>query len=134
MSEQERIETRSMTIGVILGGLPRELGTKSAPGALHLITTGDASARKHAKWMKKIFDGLGFSVARLSSGDPDASRANAYRADLAVGSLADFLADLGRENQLNITRYAAMIEDSRDAANSGVDRLFLSTYRKVYPG
>ena len=84
MSEQERIETRSMAIGVILGGIPRELGTESAPGALHLITAGEASARKHADWLKKLFDDLGFTVARLSSNDADTARANAYQADLVV--------------------------------------------------
>jgi hypothetical protein len=134
MSEQERIETRSLAIGVILGGLPRELGTKSAPGALHLFTAGDASARKHAGWLKKLFDGLGFTVARLSAGDSDRARANAYQADLIVGSFTAFAADLGRETALKITRYAVMIEGGPEAASSGAERTLLSAYRQIYPG
>lgn len=123
-----------MAIGVILGGLPRELGKKSAPGALHLVTTSDASAREHAAFMTRLYDTFGFTVARLSSSDSDRARAKAYRADLVVGSFTDLAADLGRETALKITRYAVMIEGGPESASSDAERALLSAYRKTYPG
>jgi hypothetical protein len=67
-------------------------------------------------------------ISRRTCGDdPEAVRVTAYRADVVVGTLDEFVADLGRETALGITRYAAMVEGGPAATA----RELLSAYRSV---
>jgi hypothetical protein len=75
----------------------------------------------------RILSRLGQRVARLSSSDSDEVRAAAYQADVVIGTLDDFVADLGREIDLRITRNTAMVEGG--PTDSAIP--LLRRYRKV---
>jgi hypothetical protein len=133
MSAQERIESRFAAILTILIGVARESGTPSTAGVLHLITTGEASALAHVDLLGRLCAALGITVARLSSDDAEATRAAAYRADVVIGTLTDFAADLERDTALGITRCAVMVENGPSAAPSVVEHQLLTKYRRVHP-
>ncbi|MFD7815400.1 hypothetical protein ACFV6E_21075 [Streptomyces sp. NPDC059785] len=118
MPELDRIETRVMAVGAL-----------ALQGAVHVLCRGDESAARHAEHMQKVLAHLGRRVGRLSAGDTDDVRRAAYRADVVVGTVDDFIADLGRESELGITRHTAMVEGGPDGTPSAL----LRTYRKVVP-
>ncbi|TDD95323.1 hypothetical protein [Actinomadura rubrisoli] len=80
------------------------------PGLVHMITAGEQSATAHFGYLSRLGSGLEITVARLSRDSSDTDRAKAYQAEVVVGTLDDFTADVGRESELCISRNTAMIE------------------------
>ncbi len=115
--EHDRIVLRWMALGLLRREHPH----------LHLITDGEASARVHTEQLAMLGEPRGVVVLRLSAKDSEAVRSAAYRADVVVGTVADFAADLGREPALGCTRDAAVVVDGPAAA---AHRL-LSAYQTV---
>ncbi|WP_131736478.1 hypothetical protein [Actinomadura roseirufa] len=99
-------------------------------GVVHLLTVSEESAVAHTKQLESVFALLGRRLARLSAGDSAEVRAAAYEADVVVGTVDDFVADLGRETELGIVRHAAVIEGDP----TGALVQLLDMYRRVMPG
>ncbi|MDQ0935223.1 hypothetical protein ABTZ93_39415 [Streptomyces sp. NPDC097941] len=125
MTEQERIETRVLAVLAVVALMPGDAGSRS--GALHLMLAADTTAHAQAELMRLTADRFGIAVARLSSHDSDSVRATAYQAEVVVGTVDDFVVDLGREKALGITRNAVMIEGGPGVVESEL----LSMYRSA---
>ncbi|GGK78029.1 hypothetical protein GCM10010094_44130 [Streptomyces flaveus] len=126
--EQKRIKARFVAASLLVKHAPRELGTQSTAGVVHLITDGELSTLAHVELLERLVGGsAGIPVARLFRDDSEPMRAMAYRAEIVVGTLDDFIADFGHESTLGIIRYVAMVEGEPGDAT----RDLLSAYRSV---
>lgn len=114
--ENRRIQARAMRIGILIAnGHARRV---------HLALANEASAFAHMRRLPEMCGDLDITVARLAE---DSDRAEAYRAKLVVGTVEDFTADLGREEELGIARDALLYDRKAD----DVPAALTAAYRKA---
>lgn len=65
---------------------------------VHVITVNDYLAQRDAKWMGRIYEGLGLTVGIIQSEMDDYERQQAYRCDITYGTNTEFGFDYLRDN------------------------------------
>ena len=94
---------------------------------VHVVTVNDYLARRDAAWMGQIYHFLGLSVGCIVPGLDEASRKQAYAADVTYGTNNEFGFDYLRDN-MKFTR-EAMVQRASTSASSTRSTASWSTRR-----
>lgn len=81
----------------LMATLPVYLNALTGKG-VHVVTVNDYLAKRDSEWMGKLYNWLGLSVGCIVSNMPDATRQDAYRADITYGTNNEFGFDYLRDN------------------------------------
>ncbi|MEZ6094867.1 MAG: helicase-related protein [Pirellulaceae bacterium] len=105
--------------------LPLYLAAIRGKGA-HLVTANDYLAQRDAELMRPLYEGLGLTVAAVTSDSSTRSRSSAYRSDITYTTAKeigfDFLRDrlIHRQRQLGLVNRIASLTESADSTNDTV--------------
>lgn len=92
-----------MVVQMVTGEGKTLVGAMAAAGYalqgryVHVVSVNDYLAARDAAWMRPLFDILGVSVASIAESDDDATRREAYKAEVVYGSVQEIGFDLLRD-------------------------------------
>jgi preprotein translocase subunit SecA len=95
---------------------------------VHVVTVNDYLARRDASWMGQIYQFLGLSVGCIVPGLDDATRKQAYAADITYGTNNEFGFDYLRDN-MKFTRDAMVQRAFNFAIVDEVDSILIDEAR-----
>jgi preprotein translocase subunit SecA len=81
----------------LVATLPAYLNALTGRG-VHVVTVNDYLARRDSEWMGRLYNFLGLEVGVIVHGIDDATRKQAYRADITYGQNNEFGFDYLRDN------------------------------------
>ena len=92
-----------MVVQMVTGEGKTLVGAMAAAGYalqgryVHVVSVNDYLAARDAEWMRPLFELLGVSVASIQESDDDATRREAYSAEVVYGSVQEIGFDLLRD-------------------------------------
>lgn len=116
-----------MVVQMVTGEGKTLVGAMAAAGyalkgrRVHVVSVNDYLAVRDATWMRPLFDLLGVSVAAVAESQDEATRKEAYRAEVVYGSVQEIGFDLLRDRfvdddaQVRVPEREVVIVDEADS-------------------